>query len=86
MNIKPLQCRAGLLVYFVPCSNYKPDRYCVKIQDFPSRMYSVHSAPDDMRYKPEHFARRRIEELNLDWNLSGMTYLEGIGYVFAIGG
>lgn len=83
---KPLQCRAGILVYFIGCTNTRPDRYAVKIRDFPTRVYSSHKAPNDMSYtdKPEHFARLRLQELGLDWRLSGLTYLDGVGYVFTL--
>lgn len=85
--MKTVPIRAGLLVSFVPCTNTKPDRYNVKIRDFPNKLYSSHSAPDYMDYmqKPQYFAELRLQELGLtDWEIKGGTLLEGVGFVFTL--
>jgi hypothetical protein len=80
----PLTARAGVVVHYVPCTSTKPDRYSVRIRDFPSRTYSSHRAPDDMNYtdKPEFFARKRLDELGLHWTLTGLCFVVGVGFVF----
>lgn len=84
--MKTVQIRAGILVSFVPCTNTKPDRYKVKIRDFPSRIYSSHSAPDDMDYmtKPQFFAEKRLAELGLTWEVKGGAMVPDVGFVFTL--
>ena len=79
-----LRCFAGIVVSYVPCTDTKPDRYSVKIRDFPNKLYSSDSAPDELMYteKPEYFARKRLQELGLNWNPSGLTFIDGVGFVF----
>jgi Ni2+-binding GTPase involved in maturation of urease and hydrogenase len=73
-----LEQRAGILVCHTPTG-----RWAVKIRAFPNRFYDEREAPAGMSCYdlPQHFAQMRIDELKLEWQLSGLTFIENVGYV-----
>jgi len=82
--MRTIHCRTGVRVHYLHASDTKPGRYSVHIDAFPNRIYSEHLAPDTMDYtaKPQFFAQRRLDELNLGWQLAGACYMQGTGFVF----
>lgn len=82
-----MQARAVVVVSFVPCTNYKPNRYSVKIREFPNKSYPQYGAENQVsRFEdvPQYLAETRIKELGLNWTIQAHGILPDGSHVFTV--
>ena len=81
---RPEYPRAGIVVAWIPPTNTKPARYSVQIRDFPNRIYSVDrfNESGNTRDCTILAAQARLDELGLNWDISGWAHVPTIGDVF----
>jgi hypothetical protein len=86
-EFKPVRTLACVVANYVPATNTKPRRIKVAIRDFPNKLYSENApalANVDSRDVLQFAAQMRLDELGLDWIITGAGHIPNFGTVFTL--